>query len=410
MAHLSKNSKRKIIFGISSTFLILSLFLFVVFFRFTPSYIFDYPMRFLWIIFAFISGFSMVGSSSLYPLATYISTIDNENKKSRSFVKLFVFSISTIILLSLFGIILPLISQNSFFERFDFNKISSLLYVVLGLLVYTVSLSKLNVLPLFDTVISKNFNGIIKNFGKTFSIAIFVFIAFFAEIMPSTWLLFMESGLNQNIKYGLVLFLFHAIGRIFLVSILQIISSFGIDSYSWFNKKRDSFKNLLNVSTITISSIIISIGLYSLLANSILWGNSIYNFISTGWLVAFFLVVPLWASFFIEESRVYGSCKKDMFKIKTKITELENESHHLLALNKDGSKAILNYIERLRKKIIELSLISKILESSLRHDVSISIKSNELRKKDEKKLHFKLIESIIITLILITAISMFSLN
>lgn len=407
MAHIKRTIKKSIVFCVVITFFTLLATFFTYFILHNKVVFMDRPDSILWFLFAFISGVFMIGSRTVYPVALHLTSVPASTKKSYTSIKLMVFGLASAFLIFLFGAGLPGISQLKVFDAFDFNTISFQLYVLFGFFAYIISLSNLNIFGLQGVVLVKNIKTIIKEPKGLIGVFILTLIAFFTEIIPATWLLFLEAGLNRDVLFGVSLLLAHFIGRVFFVSLLSALSRFGINSTSWLIEKKDSFRDGLSTVTIVFSTILIQIGLSSLSLSLFGENAQITNIVLDGWVFLLLLVTPLWISFFREEDRVYGTGEGDIYSIKEKIQDLENESHTLEVVNKHNNPDILKKISRLINKIEELRYISKILESSLRHGATAPLRTKSLQEIEERELRTRLIGTIFITFFAITFVSIF---
>ncbi len=380
------------------------IIMFYVFFNIYKEYTSITLGTILWILFAFLSGLFLASSRNVYPFIISLTTDSKSGSHNKISRRIFSFTSGVILSLVAISVVLSLAGmeiQGAYIESGSQIRIG--FYILIGLIGYIISLSNfhffnIDKLKKYPNLFNKKFNY--------FNLFFIGFVSVYLDLISSTILIGGETLLRGDIHFCIIVFLSHAIGRVFPLLIVETFNRFKIDAQGILSNIKGTISIISNGLIILVSSLMLHVGAI-VLFESISYGenNVFLNFLYDGWFLIIILLLPLWIKFFIEESRVFRSPILEFNQISKKIKEVSAECNNLKHIYNFKEKKIGEKLNELKNKLNLLIYDSKIVESSIRYSAKYPIRGFADQKREEEGLKKRLLYTISLTIITITIIS-----
>ncbi len=349
-----------------------------------------------WFIFAFLSGLLTIFLPCTLPLAFVTIPISRERHTLRALGMILLFALGVGSALTLYGGALGALGALwvDLFPPQALTMIIPWVYFLGGLFAYILSLGELGLVSLrMPTYVGKSpdFMNRKKGTGKMFYVGLFLGNIGVGCPFPAIPLLLISAVLSGSALYGVLLFLIHAIGRVFPLLVLMSLTTIGVNSLAWLTKHKSKFDNFSGWLFVVFTALLITVGSYShewiyssmaytsvatfigsmfpvAFVGSVSNGEGIFAgaFSGASTLFLFLILLPLWWGYSKERRQLVGNQMHHIKQLEHEIGQhlLEQRGHKMTFLS-EGKQH--ERILELDKQIDVLLAKRKISEEGSRY-------------------------------------------
>lgn len=290
----------------------------------------------LWYFLSFVIGLSMIVLPAMLPVALLAEPIATKKGFLSGVVAVLAFGFGVMITLSFYGILISWIGKMGLsFLHLRTEDVLGWVYFFSGIFVYIFSLSEIGLLRSS----SRSYVGKANNNKESrhpqlelFFLGIFLGNIGIGGLHSGIPLLFLDASASGSVLYGWSLFFVHALGRIFPLLILVILSMRGVPALEWLMVRKEDIRRTSGWVMLIIAVFLTTFGFFG---SDWFLGNLGYgkaSIIPLSYVLlgnaclALLLLFPIWFSYAKERRRILITPELQAEKLQIRIDDL-NEEH-----------------------------------------------------------------------------------
>lgn len=438
MAHHIKHERSGTIFFTTIAFFTLTT---ISVLAFLYAQINDAPLpkdTLFWFSLSFISGVMTIFLPCTLPLAYVTVPIAREKRSLRALGMILLFAVGVALILSFYGAAVGAIGGLLLgtFPIAALQAIVPWVYLLGGIFAYALSLGELGLLSLrmpSYAGMSPAFIRSRKSGSKMFFMGLFLGNIGIGCPLPVVPLLLMSAILSGSASFGALLFLVHALGRIFPLLILLALSLFNINGLEWLTQNKDKYDRTSGWVFVIFTSLLITLGAYS---SAWFYSTQLYMWVATllyaispmlleastpfapsgvlayvdqqggSMLFLILILIPIWWSYLRERWIVFGHPLHHAQALEGKIERLLEEQRGLEATLHIPEGKQHERVRVISHRIEVLLTERRILEESMRFSSEASLRSNALQLAEERSVALRRNWYLTLTLLLIVLVTL----
>lgn len=355
------------------------------------------PIDIAWYFLSFFIGLSMIILPSALPAALVVVPIATKDGMLRGVSAVLSFGLGIMVTLSFYGVLISLVGRIGLsFLHLRTEDILYWMYFFSGIFVYILALSEIGVLR----SVFRPYAGVVREdvlrvrpLLELFFLGIFLGNIGVGGIHSGVPLLLLDASAHGNVFHGWSLFFVNAIGRIFPLLFLVVLSVRGIPALEWLVSRREVIRRSSGWFMLVIAVFFTTLGFFGY---DWLWGNLSettivplpYVLLGNTFLLLL-LLLPLWLSYLGEHRRASLDLRRRTKNIMSRINTLNEERsgvHSVLGMTPHVAKKYLHHIDhealRLEKERRIVSSMMYRMAAHRPHDVQAEEgKTNSSNKK-----------------------------
>ncbi|OGZ17608.1 MAG: hypothetical protein A2494_03035 [Candidatus Lloydbacteria bacterium RIFOXYC12_FULL_46_25] len=289
----------------------------------------------VWYFLSFLIGLSMIILPSALPVALLAVPIATKDGMLRGVSAVLSFGLGVMITLSFYGVLISLIGKAGLsFLGLHTEDVLYWMYFFSGIFVYILALSEVGILrsSFRSHVGAVRENGDHKHPQlELFFLGIFLGNIGVGGMHSGIPLLFLDAGASGNILHGWLLFFVNAIGRIFPLLLLVVLSVRGVPALEWLMIRKEVIRRLSGWVMLAISVFLMTLGFFGY---DWLVGNLRHEFSSVipmsyvllgNTFLVVLLLIPIWVSYLKERARVLGGANSGAKELQSRLDDLHEE-------------------------------------------------------------------------------------
>lgn len=297
---------------------------------------------FAWYFLSFVIGLSMIVLPATLPVALIAVPIATKKGFLSGMIAVLSFGFGVMITLSFYGILISWVGKIGLsFLHLRTEDVLSWVYFFSGIFVYIFSLSEIGLLHSS----SRSYIGKASNNKEIrhpqlalFFLGIFLGNIGIGGLHSGIPLLFLDASASGSVFYGWSLFFIHALGRIFPLLILVILSMRGIPALEWLMTRKEDIRRLSGWVMLVVAVFLTTFGFFGsdwFLGNLgygnmsivplsyVLFGNTLFVLL---------LLFPIWFSYAKERRRTLIDPELQTEKLQIRINDLHEEHSGTVAV------------------------------------------------------------------------------
>ncbi|MBI2591443.1 MAG: hypothetical protein HYW34_02090 [Candidatus Brennerbacteria bacterium] len=220
-----------------------------------------------WWLFSFAAGLSMIVLPCTLPLAFVIVPLSLGKGPRKGLGIALAFGLGVAITLSLYGVFAAILGSVAIGSLgAPLEAVKNWLYVIAGIFAYLFALGELGLInfrmPSYTGAVP-SFIQKQQDYLKALLLGLFLGNVGVGCPHPATPVILTRIAVSEDVFYGWMLFLVHAIGRIIPLILLVILALLGINALSWLTKNQKKVERMTGWAMVFVAGFILTLGLFT---------------------------------------------------------------------------------------------------------------------------------------------------
>lgn len=342
------------------------------------------PVDVAWYLLSFIIGLSMVVLPTTLPAALLVVPLAARKGILHATGAIALFGAGILLTLSFYGVLISLMGKEGMsILGLHIEDVLYWSYFFSGIFVYILALGEIGLLRLpYASPSLKEVKTIDVDHPRLelFFLGIFLGNIGISGVHSGIPLLLLDASTSGNIFYGWSLFFMNALGRMFPLLVLVILSVRGVPALEWVIARKKEIRHISGWAMLSVAVFLIVLGFFGSdwLSGNLRYGDNT-QFVPISYVLlgnaclALLLLFPLWYSYFTERRRaLFGDARGSVAHLEH-FAEDHFSARSIAALAPETAEKHLAHVTR---DVEGVKKQQHILENIVRHDVSNTVRSS----------------------------------